>query len=477
MVCCSNNTPEKMHWSLPDTKIDIDATKEVMTIDSDFFGVCPMFWQETDKYMADGKVEGYLKEMKCKFLRFPGGTESDNYIWQTNTLHNTNRWPNVQGGDEAMDIDEFMSLCNRLGAEPILCVNTEIGIIENEYQKAVDLAVSWVQYCKDKGYGVTYWEIGNEPYYHYRFSASEYARLFVRMAKAMKEVDPNIKVAAVGEWNYQSKGKKDRVNPANWNLAGDMEWSVETQDGQYSSSQLSNLANYSKGSVWWNEVLKIAGNEIDIASIHWYYNLDELENMKSLLDSLTALFEPYQKNEKEIELFMTEWTLHESIETYGMERALTVAEAIGKSLDGKVRKATYWPLRCSGTHDKKGLLDMTDEKNSHANYDVMKLFAQHIGTVRIPSNGETELYHFSTKTEDGKIQVFLVNRTSKTVENTVNFNVEIKPKGKSWLLEAGDDKSNDKPLLVEENFTCEGTSFNVELPPYSLGVFVVETSL
>ena len=99
---------------------------------------------------------------------------------------------------------------------------------------------------------------------------------------------------------------------------------------------------------------------------------------------------------------------------------------------------------------------MTDEKNSHANYDVMKLFAQHIGTVRIPSNGETELYHFSTKTEDGKIQVFLVNRTSKTVENTVNFNVEIKPKGKSWLLEAGDDKSNDKPLLVEENFTCEG---------------------
>ena len=42
MVCCSNNTPEKMHWSLPDTKIDIDATKEVMTIDSDFFGVCPI---------------------------------------------------------------------------------------------------------------------------------------------------------------------------------------------------------------------------------------------------------------------------------------------------------------------------------------------------------------------------------------------------------------------------------------------------
>ena len=69
--------------------------------------------------MADGKVEGYLKEMKSSSFVSREVRKSDSYIWQTNTLHNTNRWPNVQGGDEAMNIDEFMSLCNRLGAEPI----------------------------------------------------------------------------------------------------------------------------------------------------------------------------------------------------------------------------------------------------------------------------------------------------------------------------------------------------------------------
>lgn len=476
LVCCSNE--DSSPWKQLETTIIIDPNQTEESIEPEFFGVCPMFWQEDDSYMTDGQVEQYLKDMNCRFLRFPGGTESDNFIWNENNLHSMKRWPggeqHLSVGTKAMDVDEFIALCDRLNAEPILCVNTEIGVWENNYQKAIELAVSWVKYCKDKGYTVRYWEIGNEPYYNYCFTATEYAQLFVQMTRAMKQVDPNIKVVAVGEWNYLYKGHKDNVAPENWNKVVEMEWSVDTKDGVFSESQLSNIANYTEGEQWWPEVLRVAGSEIDVASIHWYYNLTELAQMTEYLNSLTDMFKPYNKNGKEIELIMTEWTLHESVDIYGMERALTVAEAIGRSLDGKVKKATYWPLRCAGSHDKKGLLDMTDEKGTRANYDVMKLFANNIGMTRIHSSGKTNLYHFATKTSQDKIQLFLVNRTGRSITNKVELKGWFPKKCVMKLLDSENKKDTETPTLTESEVAVNNNPFEATLPPYSMAVYILE---
>ena len=160
----------------PVSDITADPQSASYSIDPAFFGVCDMFWKESDEYMADGVIENYLKEMQCGFLRFPGGTESDNFDWRTNTLVDKRRWPNEDGQDK-LTTDKFISLCRRIGAEPIICVNTEIAIFESE-QTAIELAADWVEYCNiEKGYDVKYWEIGNEPYYHYRFTAETYAAL------------------------------------------------------------------------------------------------------------------------------------------------------------------------------------------------------------------------------------------------------------------------------------------------------------
>jgi alpha-L-arabinofuranosidase len=67
-------------------------------------------------------------------------------------------------------------------------------------------------------FGVTYWEVGNEVYDQNEpgfTSARRYAQDFVTFARAMKSVDPHIKVGAVGLTAPQGRGDADAT--AAWN--------------------------------------------------------------------------------------------------------------------------------------------------------------------------------------------------------------------------------------------------------------------
>lgn len=112
--------------------------------------------------------------------------------------------------------DEFLKFCEDLQAEPLICVNDGSGTPEE--------AASWVEYCnggadtpmgalraangRTEPYRVKYWEVGNEvwgPWQVGHCSAEAFARRFISFAKAMKAVDPGIKLLACGhtdpEWN------------------------------------------------------------------------------------------------------------------------------------------------------------------------------------------------------------------------------------------------------------------------------------
>ncbi|WP_284645866.1 alpha-L-arabinofuranosidase C-terminal domain-containing protein [Paenibacillus silviterrae] len=112
--------------------------------------------------------------------------------------------------------DEFIQFCRELKVEPLICVNDGSGTPEE--------AAEWVEYCNGdtdtpmgrlraanghaEPYGVKYWEIGNEvwgPWQVGHCSAEQFAERYTRFAKAMKAVDPGIKLLACGdtkmEWN------------------------------------------------------------------------------------------------------------------------------------------------------------------------------------------------------------------------------------------------------------------------------------
>jgi hypothetical protein len=98
---------QKSRLQADKSRVTVSANRLGPRIDPRFFGAGLMYWTENDKRMADGKIANDLKEMKCRLLRFPGGTESDGYLWNTHRLADKRRWP-WKDGPGTMDTDEFI---------------------------------------------------------------------------------------------------------------------------------------------------------------------------------------------------------------------------------------------------------------------------------------------------------------------------------------------------------------------------------
>ena len=122
---------------------------------------------------------------------------------------------------------EFIALCRRLNAEPLVQVNVVSGSAQE--------AAEWVAYANSlqhpsreangspEPFGVRYWEIGNEQYIKGdsgRLSSpgylppAEYARRVREFADAMKSRDPSIRIGAVAGKNF---GRMRLVRDENWN--------------------------------------------------------------------------------------------------------------------------------------------------------------------------------------------------------------------------------------------------------------------
>ena len=118
-----------------------------------FWGTNFLFWIEDDASLSDGKIEAAMKDLPIRLLRYPGGTVADNFHWKTNLLDNHFMFPYEEGPDES-DFDEFMSFCSKVGAEPMLVVNTQSWALKDDIEGGAEEAAEWVRYCKEKGYHV-----------------------------------------------------------------------------------------------------------------------------------------------------------------------------------------------------------------------------------------------------------------------------------------------------------------------------------
>jgi len=177
---------------------------------------------------APRSTQAALAEMGVRYLRYPGGEKSDSYLWSIPPFDRSApslsrigpaEWPS--GDPHLMEpnhrtfkiaplsFDAFMAVAKRIGAQPILVVDFDsmykpatAGGVAPTKQQLLHTATAWVRYANiTKKYGVKYWEIGNESYrysYNGGTTAAVYARDFVDFARAMKQVDPSIKIGANG---------------------------------------------------------------------------------------------------------------------------------------------------------------------------------------------------------------------------------------------------------------------------------------
>jgi alpha-L-arabinofuranosidase len=153
-----------------------------------------------------------LKEQGIGIARWPGGNFVSAYDWRDGIGDADRRpprrelaWNGLESND--MGIDDFMTFCRLIDAEPYIAVNTGFGDAHS--------AAEEVEYVNGPAtirlgrlraanghvapYGVKIWGIGNEMYGPWQWghmAITQYPEKHNQVVKAMKKVDPSIKVIA-----------------------------------------------------------------------------------------------------------------------------------------------------------------------------------------------------------------------------------------------------------------------------------------
>ena len=159
-----------------------------------------------------------VKNLGVSILRWPGGNFASGYNWKDGIGPKDHRpvrpelaWNDIE--TKRFGTDEFLRYTQMVNAEPYICVNLGLGTIAD--------ARDWVEYTNgsqhtywadlrrqnahEPPYGVKYWALGNEidgPWQLGHKDAEEYAKFALETAKAMRGIDPSIRLVASGSSNY-----------------------------------------------------------------------------------------------------------------------------------------------------------------------------------------------------------------------------------------------------------------------------------
>ena len=167
-------------------------------------------------------------------LRYPGGNFSQTYHFSDGLgcpdLRPVVPSPAWRSYPEPNNIgtDEFLALCERVGIEPVICLNIgDTGghntLPDNSTDRALRESLEWLEYCNSAAttewgarraanghpapYGVRLWEIGNEIGYahiHGQLDAAAYAERCSTFATALRAEDHDVELIGCGHdpaWN------------------------------------------------------------------------------------------------------------------------------------------------------------------------------------------------------------------------------------------------------------------------------------
>jgi alpha-N-arabinofuranosidase len=171
--------------------------------------------------MPADNIEGFraeviaaLKQLHSGVYRFPGGNFVSSYEWRNGVGEMDKRppiydpvWRAVQPND--VGTDEFLTLCRLLGVDAYITVNAGFGdawsareLVEYTNGAVTTPMGKWrAANGHPKPYDVKLWGIGNEPWGDYQMGAmstEQYELKHNLFAKAMRQVDPSIKLIAGG---------------------------------------------------------------------------------------------------------------------------------------------------------------------------------------------------------------------------------------------------------------------------------------
>ncbi len=455
-----------------------------------------------------------LQRLKPSIIRWPGGGYTDSYDWRKAIGPRDRRPPQdllpfgqPLGFDHGMDTndfgaDEFLRLCERLGAQPYISANFGSGTPE--------MAAAWVEYCngpatstwgrkraengRTQPCGVHSWSVGNEtwgPFEPGYTTAPGYVAFFKPIAAAMRAVDPSIAITAVG--HFDEADRRD-----------------------------------------WNEpVLKDASQQIDLLSMHHYYpggfvptalQDDPLALYKAIvaepdlveqgLRDMIAMTDRITGGRKKINLALDEWNewdwnypvpretpgrsvvnqFIDLINQSGLEFNSTERDALfgARMLHVLMRLSDRVPIGIR-THVINSLGAIrTDSTRAYmtASGEAMELYAQHSGSVLldvkrqapsfdVPQTGWKGISSLdAAATYDPLTRALFLHLVNLNAAAVLRTAVAItggtpQPNGISWQIAPSDFLSrNDfgvtNVAIRETSLSNISNRFSVDLPPHSI---------
>lgn len=166
------------------------------------------FWNPS----AGAPVPTVVNESKgvgMSMLRYPGGCLVHNFDWRKSV------GPDAKKSGWLFGVDEYMTLCNELGAVPLITVS-DYGLPADQMPENAAALVEYLnalanpahpEAMKRKEWGHTapynalWFELGNESMHgnhrvlpHRQYSAEQYAAYANATAAAMRKVDPRVKI-------------------------------------------------------------------------------------------------------------------------------------------------------------------------------------------------------------------------------------------------------------------------------------------
>jgi alpha-N-arabinofuranosidase len=152
------------------------------------------------------------KAVGMTVLRYPGGCLAHNFDWRKTV------GPDAKTNGWLFGVDQYFSLCNAIGAIPLVTVSDYVLAADEMPENAAnfveylnspaDAVHPWAMKRKEWGhpapYNVVWFELGNESMHgnhrvlpRRQYSAEQYAAYANAMAAAMRKVDPKIKLGIV----------------------------------------------------------------------------------------------------------------------------------------------------------------------------------------------------------------------------------------------------------------------------------------
>lgn len=457
-------------------------------------------WNAYDK-SGDGSDPAYnaaVRAMGAGLLRVPGGGYASLRTWDDITC----------GGRDAswlVDHAGMLAFAKATGVElnPIVNFGGHWCGQDHGYDAAIRKAAEWVRHLNvdPKARYARYWEIGNEIYYENDKAHTDgktYGEQFARFAKAMKAVDPGIKL---GFNLFENRDAKKLP----WNLAALRALKASGVKADYYAVHMYPIwmpkeARGPEGAPEWNRNWYADHPDMDKAILK---NVELVERYTKELDQTIDEVlgqegrAPYWMTEfrSALELKFIEW-----VDTLFVAQVLLEMGRLGwggshvwalKNGFELKTQADFGLLRTGRNPD---VFDDMPANSPRPAYYVYPFLSRAFGRQMVRAQGSGPVRAWAALREDGTLTLFLVNNDLPGSAQTARVDLagfKPAPQAEAWFLEPAGTTVHDRfePLAHRRDISVNGvrrpdpaslpgpartlkagSSFSVELPPLGMAL-------